>query len=164
LDGGPCDAEQLLAAQVLRERTRQRPTEYPYALRGLLKCGICGSTMQGSFRKSRGDDPGRVLYRCEIRRSRALPRGFEHPATVHVRQDVIVDKIDQWISSLASAKTLTAGQVPDPVIGDQRAALGRRLTDTQHNHRHSGLTSKNGAAARGPWTTRSAPPPARWTG
>ena len=96
------------------ERTRQRPTDHPYALRGLLKCGICGSTMQCSFRKSRADGPGRVLYRCEIRRSRALPPELvEHPATVYVRQDAIVDKVDQWISSLASAEVLARASCPD---------------------------------------------------
>lgn len=126
-------AEQMLTGRTPPERTRQRPTEHPYALRGLLKCGVCGSTMQGSFRKSRADGPGRVLYRCEIRRSRPLPPELaEHPATVYVRQDAIVDKLDQWISSLASAEVLAAGQLPDPVTNQQRAALGRRLTDTQH--------------------------------
>jgi site-specific DNA recombinase len=126
-------AERLLSARIPPERTRQRPTEHPYALRGLLKCGICGSMMQGSFRKSRADGPGRVLYRCEIRRSRALPPELiEHPSTVYVRQDAIVDKIDQWISSLASAEVLAAGQLPDPSTDQQRAALGRRLSDTQH--------------------------------
>src|SRR6478609_8475819 len=89
--------------------------------------------MQGSFRKSRADGPGRVLYRCEIRRGRVLPPELSaHPATVCVRQDAIVDKIDQWISSLASAEVLAAGQSPDPATNQQRAALGRRLSDTQH--------------------------------
>ena len=126
-------AERLLWARIPPERTRQRPTEHPYALRGLLKCGLCGSTMQGSFRKSRADGPGRVLYRCEIRRSRALPPELiGHPSTVYVRQDAIVDKIDQWISSLASAEVLAAGQLPGPATDQQRAALGRRLSDTQH--------------------------------
>ena len=126
-------AEQLLSARIRPERTRQRATDHPYALRGLLKCGICGSTMQGSFRPSRGDGPGRVLYRCEIRRGRALPAELlGHPATVYVRQDAIVDKLDQWISSLASAEVLAAGQLPDPATDQQRAALGRRLTDTRH--------------------------------
>jgi hypothetical protein len=54
--------------------------------------------MQGSFRRSRADGPGRVLYRCEIRRSRALPAELiDHPATVYVRQDAIVTKVDEWI-------------------------------------------------------------------
>jgi hypothetical protein len=89
--------------------------------------------MQGSFRRSRADGPGRVLYRCEIRRSRALPAELiDHPATVYVRQDAIVTKVDEWISSLASADVLAAGQLPDPATHRQRAALGRRLTDTQH--------------------------------
>jgi hypothetical protein len=73
------------------------------------------------------------LYRCEIRRGRALPPELTgHPATVYVRQDAIVEKIDQWISSLASAEVLAAGQVPDPASNQQRAALSRRLSDTQH--------------------------------
>ncbi len=89
--------------------------------------------MQGSFRKSRADGPGRVLYRCEIRRSRALPPELiEHPATVYVRQEAIVVKVDEWISSLASDEAFAAGQLPDPVTNQQRAALGRRLTDIQH--------------------------------
>jgi len=31
-----------------------------------------------------------------------------------------------------SAEVLAAGQLPDPATDQQRAALGRRLTDTQH--------------------------------
>ena len=34
--------------------------------------------------------------------------------------------------SLASAEVLTAGQLPEPSTDHQRAALGRRLTDTRH--------------------------------
>ena len=109
-------AEQLLSARVRPERTRQRPTEHPYALRGLLKCGICGSTMQGSFRKSRADGPGRVLYRCEIRRSRALPPELVDTSRHRLRPaGCDRRKVDEWISSLASAEVLAAGQLPDPV-------------------------------------------------
>ncbi len=120
-------AEQPLSARVRPQRTRQRATENPYALWGLLKCGICGSTMQGSFRRSRADGPGRVLHRSEIRRSRALPPELiDHPATVYARQDAIVVKVDEWTSSLASAEALVAGRLPVPVMNQQRAALGRR--------------------------------------
>ncbi len=66
-----------------------------------------------------------MLYRCEIRRNRALPAELiGHPATAYVRQDANVDKLDQWISSLSSAEVLAAGQLPDPASDQQRAALG----------------------------------------
>jgi len=60
-------------------------------------------------------------------------RGVDRPPSNGVRAaGWIVTKVDEWISSLASADVLAAGQLPDPATHRQRAALGRRLTDTQH--------------------------------
>jgi hypothetical protein len=57
-------------------RTRMpKGTTNRYSLRGMLSCGICGRTMQGAFRESRRKDgTGRVLYKCEPHKHRALPR------------------------------------------------------------------------------------------
>ena len=54
-------------------RPKPRVSPHRYALRGILFCARCGSRLQGSYRRSRVAGPGRVLYRCEVKRSRALP-------------------------------------------------------------------------------------------
>jgi hypothetical protein len=55
-----------------------------------------------SYRRSRGAGPGRVLYRCEVKRSRALPPELaDHRPTLYVNERDILAKLDAWIESFA---------------------------------------------------------------
>jgi site-specific DNA recombinase len=64
--------------------------------------------MRGSWRPDRGGGPGRVLSRCEARRSRALPPELaHHPPTLYVREDAILRHLDPWIESLADPAWLS---------------------------------------------------------
>jgi site-specific DNA recombinase len=77
------------------QRTKARPTEHPYLLRGLLHCGACGRRLQAQARSAR--TPGRaprILYRCEFGITRSLPSGIDHPTSVYVREGAIVPKLD----------------------------------------------------------------------
>lgn len=55
-------AQQLLHAPRAAQRPRQpRPTSRPYLLQGLLRCGLCGQRMHGTWNNSQ------AYYRCRGR-------------------------------------------------------------------------------------------------
>ena len=92
--------------------TKQREAMHPYLLRGLVHCGICGRRMQGSARRSRAAErPSRVLYRCEFGTHRSVPVDMDHPPTVHVREDVIIPRLDAWLAEIVTPEALAASQV-----------------------------------------------------
>jgi hypothetical protein len=60
-----------------------RESRTPYALRGMLYCGVCVRLMQGAARV--GKRTTRILYRCELGKSRSVPAELaDHPSTVYV--------------------------------------------------------------------------------
>jgi len=112
-------AERLAARSHGRSHSRSSP--HPYLLRGVLQCGLCDRRMQGSARSG-----GRILYRCEYGKDRALPQGCEHPPTVYVREDAIVGRLDSWLASLATPEALADAAPPDSDVSN----LKQRLSDT----------------------------------
>ena len=111
-------------------RSRPRASPHPYALRGILFCARCGCKLQGSFRPSRSGAPGRVLYRCEVKRSRALPPELaDHPPTLYVNEGAIVARLDPWIESFADGSWLTESQLGDPAAAARRAGMLAQLRD-----------------------------------
>lgn len=103
-----------------------RESTVPYALRGLLFCAACGRRMQGAARV--GKRTTRILYRCELGKSRSVPIDLsDHPRTVYLREDAVTSRLDEWIASLADPEDLARGQEVDPVAGAGYAALQRQL-------------------------------------
>jgi hypothetical protein len=78
-----------------------RATARDYLLRGLMRCGICSRQMQGATIR-RG-----TYYRCT---ARTLAPGASalanHPATVNMREDVVLKSLNGWIGSLFSAENI----------------------------------------------------------
>ncbi len=114
-------------------RTRvPKGTPNRYGLRGMLSCGICGRTMQGAFREFRRKDAtGRVLYKCEPHKHRALPAELEHPPSVYLREDAIIGPLNQWIEKLADPEVLAAGRAGDAGLAARLAGLRAELRDTK---------------------------------
>jgi site-specific DNA recombinase len=109
-------------------RSKPSVSAHPYALRGLLFCAGCGTRLQGSYRPSGPGGPGRVLYRCEVKRSRALPPELaDHPPTVYVSEAAILAKLDPWIESLADPTWLAESQVRDPATAARRGSMLSQL-------------------------------------
>lgn len=127
--------DELAQAVRLRTQTRRGPglvcsreSTVPYALRGLLFCAVCGRRMQGAARG--GKRTTRILYRCELGKSRSVPVDLtDHPRTVYLREDAVTARLDEWIASLADPEDLARGQDVDPVAGAGYAALLRQLGD-----------------------------------
>jgi site-specific DNA recombinase len=122
-------------AQAVRLRTQarrgpglvcSRESTVPYALRGLLFCAACGRRMQGAARV--GKRTTRILYRCELGKSRSVPVDLsDHPRTVYLREDEVTARLDEWIATLADPEDLARGQDTDPSAG--YAALQRQLSE-----------------------------------
>ncbi len=92
------DGEIFRQAQALRsakgsagERSPRR-TPRPYALRGLLRCGICGRKMQGSWNN------GKPYYRCTFLSQYAAKNKVDHPASVYLREEQLLLHLDEWLS------------------------------------------------------------------
>ena len=72
----------------------RRDARTPYALRGMLHCGICGRRMQGNTVN------GTPRYRCRYPAEYAQTRGLEHPKQLYVGEGRIVRELDAWIARL----------------------------------------------------------------
>jgi site-specific DNA recombinase len=121
-------AQQLLASPKGTVLVRRPyPTDRPYALRGLLSCGLCGRRMHGSWNNNQ------AYYRCRLPRQEQRP---DHPRGLNVREAVIVPPLHQWLASQRDHARLpeTAATAITSVLGAppaDRAAfytqLGLRL-------------------------------------
>lgn len=127
--------DELVQAVRLRTQARRGPglvcsreSTVPYALRGRLFCAACGRRMQGAARV--GKRTTRILYRCELGKSRSVPVDLsDHPRTVYLREDVVTARLDEWIATLADPEDLARGQDVDPAAGTGYAALQRQLRE-----------------------------------
>ncbi|WP_280691882.1 MULTISPECIES: recombinase family protein [unclassified Kitasatospora] len=98
---------------------KPRPTNRTYALRGLMRCGLCDRKMQGTFNN------GHPHYRCSYPAEYAKSRALDHPPTVYLRESVILPALDHWIGTAFAPgrlkRTITEIQqaqtanAPDPV-------------------------------------------------
>jgi len=106
---------------------RKLRTRHPYALAGIVHCGVCGRKMQSSWNN------GRAYYRCKFPAEYAIKED-KHPKTVYLREDAILPRLDGWIgdlfdpahldatcAALAHASDRDAAQPPEPnlLIADQ---------------------------------------------
>ncbi|MEU1881423.1 recombinase family protein [Streptosporangium sp. NPDC020072] len=96
--------ERVQALLSVRERpaTERKPrrTPRPYMLRGLLHCGVCTRRMEGSWNN------GRPHHRCRFPAEYALANKIEHPRTVYVREDQILDELDPWLCQIFTPANL----------------------------------------------------------
>ncbi|MGI5165678.1 zinc ribbon domain-containing protein [Spirillospora sp. CA-253888] len=72
--------------------TRTRRATHPYALRRMMRCGLCNRKMQANRRD------GTTYYRCKYAEEYALANHVQHPRNVYVREDEVVRGLDRWIS------------------------------------------------------------------
>ena len=131
------DADLFERAQQIRLAGKQRPTTHKrprvkrtYQLSGLIRCGLCGRRMQGSFNN------GREHYRCQYASEYAMAKGIDHPKTVYLREDRITDALDAWLATMfdeatvdATCDAMSRAQEPDDALAARREAAHRRIAD-----------------------------------
>ncbi|WP_433177286.1 recombinase family protein [Actinoallomurus sp. CA-150999] len=94
-------AQALLAAKGNRAVVREpRRASHPYVLRSLCHCGLCHRRMQGNWTN---DAP---YYRCRYPQEYALANGIDHPKSVYVREDEILEVLDEWLGGAFSPERL----------------------------------------------------------
>ncbi|MGW7425056.1 recombinase family protein [Streptomyces sp. NPDC054813] len=101
------DTVQTLRRQRARNQGRQeragKQGARPYALRGRVRCTLCGRKMQPATIRNH------VYYRCEFKdQEQALYPDLTHPRTVNLREDVVCRALDQWIARAFAPDRLTA--------------------------------------------------------
>jgi site-specific DNA recombinase len=75
-------------------RRKPRPTPRPFALRGLIRCGMCGRAMQGSY------NHGTAHYRCRYPSEYAVVNEVDHPKNVYLREDAVTPALDGWLTQV----------------------------------------------------------------
>jgi site-specific DNA recombinase len=103
-----------------------------YLLRGRVQCAVCGRRMTGA---TRGND--RRYYRCELRRSRP-GAGIDHPTDVYVREQPLVEALDDWLDELfapdraaETAQTIVDAAAHDPAHQSRIDQVRRSLSDAR---------------------------------
>ena len=129
------EAQQMLAARSGRASTSRTAPATPYALRGLLFCGICDRRMQGSWNNAA------PYYRCIFPTEYARPTRVRTPATSPCARTPSSARLDRWLAGKFDARHLAA---------DHRRAARRRR---RRPHRPLALTA--GPAPRSPSATAS---------
>jgi len=99
------DAERFACAQEIAAAGAHRPTEAKthrtqrrYLLSGLLRCGVCGRRMQGSWNNKQPH------YRCRFPSEYAVVNEIQHPKNVYIRESLIVPKLDEWLATLVDRR------------------------------------------------------------
>ncbi|MFJ9801582.1 recombinase family protein [Streptomyces wuyuanensis] len=86
------DAVQALHRQRAGNQGRQeragKPSARPYALRGRVRCMLCGRKMQPATIRDR------VYYRCQFTEHEAALHP-DHPRTVYLREDIVCQALDR---------------------------------------------------------------------
>ncbi|GAA2657773.1 recombinase family protein [Streptomyces vastus] len=94
---------QRARAHQRQERPGRQGGRRTYALRGRVRCALCGRKMQPAAIRDR------VYYRCEFKEQEAaLHADLAHPRTVNLREDVACRALDSWIARAFAADRLTA--------------------------------------------------------
>jgi site-specific DNA recombinase len=71
---------------------KPRTAKRVYPLSGMLFCGLCGRRMEGSFNNERKH------YRCVYASEYANTNHIEHPRSLYLREDKVIELIDPWIA------------------------------------------------------------------
>ena len=128
-------AQEVLAARG-RGPTTHRPhrTRRPYALRGVLHCGVCDRKMQGNWNNDQ------AYYRCRFPNEYALANKINHPKVVYLREADILVTIDRWLASAFTPTridaTIQAMATSAPEVNDAGAAeLRKKISTCDHKLR-----------------------------
>jgi site-specific DNA recombinase len=107
--------QSLQRAKGAADERSPRRTPRGYALRGIMRCGICGRKMQGSWNN------GKPHYRCTFLSEYAAKNKVSHPTSVYLREEQLLPKLDAWLSRKfdpiafpSTVRELEAAQPDDP--------------------------------------------------
>jgi site-specific DNA recombinase len=104
-------------------------TRHHYALKGLMVCAACGRRMQGNW------NHGRAHYRCRFPNEYAVGNNIDHPLTVYVRENAVLDPLDAWLAEAFAPhrieQSLTALQNAQPDDAPAVEAARRAIAECE---------------------------------
>ena len=104
-------------------------TQHHYALKGLMFCAACGRRMQGNW------NHGRAHYRCRFPNEYAMGNKINHPLTVYVREDAVLEPLDTWLAEAFAPhqikQSLAALEDAQPDNAPAVAAARRTITECE---------------------------------
>jgi DNA invertase Pin-like site-specific DNA recombinase len=107
-----------------------RSTAREYLLRGLVRCGVCDRRMQGATIRAG------AYYRCTTRTmAPGAAAVADHPATVNLREDQVIELINGWIGGLFAPENLD--ETVATLVGDQSGVTapgGAQVEDARARH------------------------------
>ncbi|MHB2023615.1 MAG: recombinase family protein [Mycobacteriales bacterium] len=133
---------------------KPRVSTHPYALKSLIRCGVCTRRMEATWNNDR------PFYRCRFPAEYALANRIEHPRNVYLREDAVLPQLDGWLASLFEPphleKTIDAlaSAAPDGSVRDEDAAEARRVlaeTDAQLDRYRAALDAGADPAVVAGW-------------
>jgi site-specific DNA recombinase len=92
----------LQQAKGSADQRAPRRTSRGYALRGIVRCGLCGRRMQGSWNN------GKRHYRCTFLDQYAAKNKVDHPPSVYVREEQLLPQLDAWLARKLDPAAFTA--------------------------------------------------------
>src|SRR6202034_3572388 len=98
--------------------------QHPYALRGLVTCGLCGRRMQSHTVN------GAPYYRCRFPAEYALANHVQHPRNVNLREDAIIGHVDAWVAREFVPHRLTE-TIRDLAAASEQADTSRANDDEE---------------------------------
>ncbi|MGH3251922.1 MAG: recombinase family protein [Trebonia sp.] len=111
--------QKLMRARGSADERSPRRTSRGFSLRGLLRCGLCGRKMQGSWNN------GKAHYRCTFLNQYAAKNKVDHPISVYLREELLLPQLDAWLSRkfdpiaiTSTVRELEAAQADDPKPDD----------------------------------------------
>jgi hypothetical protein len=111
-----------------------RTTKHTYLFRGLIRCSVCKRKMEGSPRKHG------MYYRCPARTlAPGSPALVDHPPTVYVREDPLLEAVNAWLADLFDPKNR------DRTV---RLLVGSQEKATQSNDREQAEKRAKDAGAK----------------
>jgi len=116
---------------VAGSRGERQPSES--LLGGILKCGICGASMQASFCvKHRGDARVRyAFYRCSTRVKRGAAACASRDVSAPVIERQVVEKIAEVVRADPSLVALIAEQAREQLAAQKKSLAGERRALTR---------------------------------
>ena len=78
-----------------------KATKWPYTLKGMVRCALCGRRMEGT--PSRSKNESRTYYRCAAR-SIAPGSAVREPKNVYLAERAVIGPLNAWIGRLFDSR------------------------------------------------------------
>jgi site-specific DNA recombinase len=133
-------------------------SRHAYALRGLLFCGVCERRMQGHWANAA------PYYRWRFPAEYALANRLHHPLNVSLRQDALLDPLDEWLASKFEPRHLpatidelaaAAASLSGPSSGEDQISAKLAECDRKLNQYRATLDAEGEPATVARWITET---------